>query len=42
MISHEQMKTLGKPMDSLGVTNPKTGEHGFRIGLEVFHQVSHP
>jgi len=39
MISHEQMKTLGKPMDSLGVANPKTGEHGFRIGLEVFHQL---
>lgn len=39
MVSHEQMKALGKPMNSLGVTDPRTGEHGFRIGLEVFHQL---
>jgi hypothetical protein len=30
---------LQKPEDSLKVTNPKTGETGYRVGLEVFHQL---
>ena len=39
MVSVEHFPKLKKPMDSLQVSDPKTGETGYRIGLEVFHQL---
>lgn len=39
MVSAAEMSLLHKPLDSLMVTDPKTGEKGYRIGLEVFHQL---
>lgn len=39
MVSAAEMSLLKKPLDSLQVTDPKTGEVGYRIGLEVFHQL---
>jgi hypothetical protein len=39
MVSAAEMPLLKKPLDSLQVTDPKTGEVGYRIGLEVFHQL---
>ncbi|KAF1992928.1 hypothetical protein P154DRAFT_557963 [Amniculicola lignicola CBS 123094] len=40
MITLEDFPKLQKPATSLRVTNPKTGETGYRVGLEVFHQLS--
>lgn len=39
MVSAAEMSLLHKPLDSLTVTDPRTGEVGYRIGLEVFHQL---
>ncbi|RFU33618.1 hypothetical protein B7463_g2726, partial [Scytalidium lignicola] len=39
MISEVQLQTLGMPKTSLKVTNPKTGIEGYRVGMEVFHQL---
>ncbi|KAH8815450.1 hypothetical protein F5884DRAFT_178817 [Xylogone sp. PMI_703] len=39
MISEMQLETLGMPKTSIKVTNPKTGAEGYRVGLEVFHQL---
>lgn len=39
MVSMEDFPKLQKPADSLMVTDPKTGETGYRVGLEVFHQL---
>ncbi|KAF2187882.1 hypothetical protein K469DRAFT_568210 [Zopfia rhizophila CBS 207.26] len=39
MVTDEGIKKLQKPLDSLKVTDPKTGEKGYRVGLEVFHQL---
>lgn len=39
MVSMEDFPKLQKPADSLKVTDPKTGETGYRVGLEVFHQL---
>ena len=40
MISPRELDLLHKPRDnSLKVTDPKTGEVGYRVGLEVFHQL---
>ena len=36
MVSLKDFPTLDKPSDSLKVTDPKTGETGYRVGLEVF------
>ena len=39
MVSEQDFPRLKKPMDSLKVSDPKTGETGYRVGLEVFHQL---
>ena len=39
MILPSEMALLKKPLDSLQVTDPRTGQLGYRIGLEVFHQL---
>ncbi|KAF2713084.1 hypothetical protein K504DRAFT_478998 [Pleomassaria siparia CBS 279.74] len=40
MISMDDFPKLQKPEDAVKVTDPKTGETGYRVGLEVFHQLS--
>ncbi|OAL47548.1 hypothetical protein IQ07DRAFT_120404 [Pyrenochaeta sp. DS3sAY3a] len=39
MISTADFPKLRKPADSLRVTDPASGETGYRVGLEVFHQL---
>ncbi|USP75641.1 uncharacterized protein yc1106_02915 [Curvularia clavata] len=39
MVSKADFPKLRKPADALQVTDPKTGETGYRVGLEVFHQL---
>jgi hypothetical protein len=39
MISKADFPKLGKPSNAMTVTDPKTGETGYRVGLEVFHQL---
>lgn len=39
MVSLEDFPKLKKPSNSLKVTDPKTGETGYRVGLGVFHQL---
>lgn len=39
MITPAELKLVEKPEDSVKVTNNKTGEVGYRIGIEVFHQL---
>ncbi|KAF2667143.1 hypothetical protein BT63DRAFT_427548 [Microthyrium microscopicum] len=39
MISPEELDIINMPKDSLKVKNPKTGVEGYRVGLEVFHQL---
>jgi hypothetical protein len=39
MISVEEFPKLEMPKTSLKVADPKTGETGYRVGLEVFHQL---
>ncbi|KAF2196599.1 hypothetical protein GQ43DRAFT_382898 [Delitschia confertaspora ATCC 74209] len=38
-VNDDGMKKLHKPMDSMMTDDPKTGEPGYRVGLEVFHQL---
>ncbi|KAL6704915.1 hypothetical protein ACN47E_007460 [Coniothyrium glycines] len=39
MVSLADFPKLQKPATSMQVTDPKTGETGYRVGLEVFHQL---
>jgi hypothetical protein len=39
MITLEELKLVEKPETSLRVKDPKTGREGYRIGIEVFHQL---
>jgi hypothetical protein len=39
MITPEQAAKMGFDPDSLKITHPKTGVEGYRIGIEVFHQL---
>ncbi|KAF1832046.1 hypothetical protein BDW02DRAFT_632368 [Decorospora gaudefroyi] len=39
MVSKTDFPKLHKPADALQVTDPRTGETGYRVGLEVFHQL---
>jgi len=39
MISEAELERIGMPKTSLKVKHPKTGVEGYRVGLEVFHQL---
>lgn len=39
MISREELDDLGLDPASLKIAHPMTGEEGYRIGIEVFHQL---
>jgi len=39
MISDAERKIIDMPASHLKVKNPKTGVEGYRVGLEVFHQL---
>ena len=39
MISESELVAIDKPNTVLKVTDPNTGIEGYRIGLEVFHQL---
>lgn len=39
MVSLADFPKLQKPADAMQVTDPRTGETGYRVGLEVFHQL---
>jgi hypothetical protein len=39
MISQSDFPLLQKPSTAMPVTDPRTGETGYRVGLEVFHQL---
>ncbi|KAI1368518.1 hypothetical protein F5Y08DRAFT_267010 [Xylaria arbuscula] len=40
MISHEEMTSLGlDPNSSLKITDPRNGKPGYRVAIEVFHQL---
>jgi hypothetical protein len=39
LVRVEDFPKLQKPTDSSKVTDPKTGETGYRVGLGVFHQL---
>jgi hypothetical protein len=39
MITPEELKLVQKPETSIKAKDPKTGKKGYRIGLEVFHQL---
>jgi hypothetical protein len=39
MITPEELGKIAMPRDSLKVKHPKTGVEGYRVGLEVFHQL---
>lgn len=39
MISEAELDQLNMPRTSLKVKHPKTGVEGYRVGLEVFHQL---
>ncbi|ORY18498.1 hypothetical protein BCR34DRAFT_473215 [Clohesyomyces aquaticus] len=39
LISVDDMPKLQKPLNSLKVTDPRTGETGYRVAFEVFHQL---
>jgi hypothetical protein len=38
-ISESDISQLGMPKTSLKVNHPRTGEEGYRVGMEVFHQL---
>lgn len=38
-LSKNNMAKLDMPLSSLQVDNPSTGEQGYRVGIEVFHQL---
>lgn len=39
MVSEAELIELKMPKTSLKVKDPKTGAEGYRVGLEVFHQL---
>lgn len=39
MISAAELRKIDKPTSVLKVTDPRTGIEGYRVGLEVFHQL---
>jgi hypothetical protein len=39
MITPEELDIIDMPKTSLKVKHPKTGVEGYRVGLEVFHQL---
>jgi hypothetical protein len=39
MITPEELKLVNKPETSIKTKDPKTGKEGYRIGLEVFHEL---
>jgi hypothetical protein len=39
MITPVELAKIAMPEDSLKVKHPKTGVEGYRVGLEVFHQL---
>ena len=39
MITPEEIKLVNKPESSIKTKDPRTGKEGYRIGLEVFHQL---
>jgi Mycotoxin biosynthesis protein UstYa len=39
MISDAELQKLDMPISSLKVIHPTTGVEGYRVGLEVFHQL---
>lgn len=39
MVSAADFSKLNKPLDSVQVKDPKSDETGYRVGLEVFHQL---
>ncbi|KAF9693206.1 hypothetical protein EKO04_008734 [Ascochyta lentis] len=39
MVSKSDFPKLNKPDDAMQVTDPNTGETGYRVGVEVFHQL---
>ncbi|KAJ4406575.1 hypothetical protein N0V91_004518 [Didymella pomorum] len=39
MVSKSDFHKLRKPTDAMQVTDPSTGETGYRVGIEVFHQL---
>lgn len=39
MISAAELRKIDKPNTALKVTDPRTGVEGYRVGLEVFHQL---
>ncbi|KAF2849478.1 hypothetical protein T440DRAFT_519068 [Plenodomus tracheiphilus IPT5] len=39
LVPASSLPLLNKPSTSLRTTSPKTGESGYRVGLEVFHQL---
>lgn len=38
-ISEVDIEKLGMPKTSLKVAHPETGAEGYRVGMEVFHQL---
>lgn len=38
-IPKSALSKLGSPATSLKATNTRTGEEGYRVGIEVFHQL---
>lgn len=42
MVTDEQLKKIDKPDTVLDTMDPITGEVGYRVGIEVFHQVHKP
>lgn len=39
MITPEELTKIAMPTSSLKVKDPKTGVEGYRVGIEVFHQL---
>lgn len=39
MITPEELGKIAMPTNSLKVKHPETGVEGYRVGLEVFHQL---
>ena len=39
MITPAELKKIDMPESSLKAKHPKTGVEGYRVGLEVFHQL---
>jgi len=39
VITDAEREIIGMPQDHLKAVNPKTGVEGYRVGLEVFHQL---